>query len=196
MAERRAFRRPPLWSWAALAWGAAEGFLFFIVPDVAISAVALAKGWRVGLVACLLAATGASLGGGAMYLWSLNAPEAARVAVAAVPSVSEPMIAQAQADMAREGWLVAALKGPLTSTPYKVYAMLAPQTRTLASGASLPAWMAAAYPVRLPRFVFVALAFALIRRLAAGRISGRGLSLLFLAGWVLFYGWFWAVHPN
>lgn len=191
MAETTAFRRPPLWSWAVLLWGAAEGFLFFLVPDVAISSVALAKGWRAGLIACLLAAAGAGLGGGAIYLWSQKDPASAGRAVAAVPAVSEAMIAEARADMAREGWLVAALKGPLTSTPYKVYAMLAP-----AAGASLPAWMAAAFPVRLPRFVGVALGFALARRLAAGRVSRRGLIILFGLGWVLFYGWFWASHPN
>jgi hypothetical protein len=191
MADLTSLRRPPLWSVAAFLWGAAEGFLFFVVPDVVISGIALAKGWRAGLVACLLAAAGAGLGGGAMYLWSQGSPDAARAAVAAVPSVSDPMIADARADMAREGWLVAALKGPLTSTPYKVYAMLAPGV-----GAPLPAWIAAAFPVRLPRFIGVALAFALARRLAAGRVSGRTLSLLFLAGWVLFYGWFWASHPG
>lgn len=191
MAETIALRRPPLWSWAALLWGAAEGFLFFIVPDVVIGAVALAKGWRAGLIACFLAATGASLGGGAMFLWSRQDPAAAARAVAAVPAVSDAMIADARIDMAREGWLVAALKGPLTSTPYKVYAMLAPQ-----SGASLPAWMAAAFPVRLPRFIAVAMAFALARRLAAGRVSKRGLIYLFGLSWVLFYGWFWASHPN
>jgi hypothetical protein len=176
---------------AAFLWGAAEGFLFFVVPDVVISGVALARGWRAGLVACLLAAAGAGLGGGAMYLWSQGSPQAARAAVAAVPSVSDPMIADARTSMAREGWLVAALKGPLTSTPYKVYAMLAP-----ASGASLPAWMAAAFPVRLPRFIGVALAFALVRRLARGRLSRRGMIILFGLGWVLFYGWFWASHPG
>jgi hypothetical protein len=184
-------RRLPAWGWAAFLWGAAEGFLFFLVPDVVISGVALAKGWRAGLVACLLAAAGAGLGGGAMYLWSQASPEAARAAVAAVPSVSDAMITDARGDMAREGWLVAAVKGPLTSTPYKVYAMLAPQ-----AGAPLWAWMLAAFPVRLPRFIGVALAFALARRLAAGRFSNRTLSLMFLAGWVLFYGWFWASHPN
>ncbi|MDQ0466819.1 hypothetical protein QO010_004615 [Caulobacter ginsengisoli] len=191
MPDRQKQRRPPLWSWAALLWGLAEGFLFFVVPDVIISGVALSKGLRAGLIACLLAAAGAGLGGGAMYVWSQRDPAAALSAVAAIPSVSDAMIAQARTDIARDGWLVAALKGPMSSTPYKVYAMLAPS-----SGASLPAWMAAAFPVRLPRFIVVALAFALARRLAQGRISRRGLTILFSAGWVLFYGWFWAVHPS
>lgn len=191
MPATKVFRRPPLWSWAVLLWGAAEGFLFFLVPDVIVGGVALAKGLRAGLIACLLAAAGASLGGGAMYLWSQGDPAGARAAVEAVPAVSTAMIDQARADMAREGWLTAALKGPLISTPYKVYAMLAPE-----AGAALPAWMTAAFPVRLPRFLLAALGFAAARRLAEGRVSRRKLTILFALGWMLFYGWFWVSHPN
>ena len=75
----------------ALLWGVAEGLLFFVVPDVVISAVALAKGWRAGLVACLLAAAGASLGGGAMYLWSQASPEAALAAVGLAHAAALPV---------------------------------------------------------------------------------------------------------
>jgi len=179
------------WFSLALLWGAAEGFLFFVVPDVIISLVALRRGFRIGVIAALLAATGAMIGGSAMYGWSVRNPAAARAAVVAVPAVSEPMIAKADADMSRDGWLVAALKGPLTSTPYKVYAMLAP-----AQGASLPAWAAAAFPVRLPRFLLVAVGFAILGRLLQGRIPPRMLLGAFAFGWALFYGWFWFGHPN
>ena len=144
-----------------------------------------------GVIAALLAAIGAMIGGTAMYGWSARDPAAARAAVAAVPAVSDAMIAQADADMSRDGWLVAALKGPLTSTPYKVYAMLAP-----AKGASAPAWAVAAFPVRLPRFLLVAAAFAILGRLFEGRISRRMLLGAFALGWLLFYGWFWFGHPN
>jgi hypothetical protein len=171
-------------------WGAAEGFLFFIVPDVIISAVALRRGLRAGVLAALLAATGAAVGGAGMYLWSQARPDQARAAVAAVPAVSDAMIAQADADMTR-GWLPAALKGPLTSTPYKVYAALAP-----AQGVSLPAWTAAAWPVRLPRFLFVAVCFAILGRVLRGRIPPRAQLVGFSLGWVLFYGWFWLSHPG
>ena len=175
---------------AALLWGAAEAFLFFIVPDVIIGLIAMRKGLRAGVIAALLAATGAAVGGGAMYLWAQQQPAHARAAVAAVPAVSDAMIARADREMA-SGWLGAAMKGPLTSTPYKVYAALAP-----AQGVSLPAWIAAAWPVRLPRFLLVAVAMALIGGLVRERISPRiGLAGFTLA-WVLFYGWFWLSHPG
>lgn len=178
------------WSWAALLWGAAEGFLFFIVPDVIIGLIAMRKGLRAGVIAALLAATGAAVGGGAMYLWAQSRPAQAIAAIAAVPAVSDAMIARADQEMA-SGWLPAALKGPLTSTPYKVYAALAPS-----QGVSLPAWIAAAWPVRLPRFLLVAAGMALIGGLARNRISPRIGLALFTLGWVLFYGWFWLSHPG
>ncbi len=144
-----------------------------------------------GAMASLAAALGAMVGGALMWLWSANAPNAALRAVAAVPSVSDAMIDKARADMAREGWILASLKGPLTSTPYKVYAALAPQ-----AGAGLPAFAAAALPVRLPRFLLVAAAFSLIGAIMRGRAGPKITLGVFTAGWVLFYGWFWATRPG
>lgn len=161
------------------------------MPDVILSLVALRRGLRAGLVASLMAAIGAGIGGSLLFAWSAGDPAGARAAVSAVPAVSDAMIADAGRDMQREGWFLAALKGPLTSTPYKVYAMLAPS-----AGASPVAFAAAALPVRLPRFLFVTVCFALLGRLAATRLSSRWALGAFTAGWVLFYGWFWATHPG
>jgi hypothetical protein len=161
------------------------------VPDVLISWIAMRRGLKAGALAAVLAAAGAMVGGSLMYGWSVARPEAAYRAVEAVPAVSGPMIADAAADMRDEGWLAAALKGPLTSTPYKVYAMLAPGQR-----AGPVAWAAAALPIRLPRFLLVTAAFALIGMLARGRVSPRVLTGAFTLGWVLFYGWFWFSHPG
>lgn len=175
----------------AVLWGAAEAFLFFIVPDVLISYVALRRGLRAGVVAGLFAALGAVVGGAAMYAWSERAPEPALAAVSAVPAVSDAMVEEARVGMGEDGWFVASLKGPLTNTPYKVYAALAPD-----HGASLPAFAAAALPVRLPRFLAVAAVFALIGAAVRGRVSGKATRGAFTAGWVLFYGWFWLSHPG
>jgi hypothetical protein len=158
---------------------------------VLISYVALKHGLRAGVIACLLAAVGAGIGGAAMYGWSARDPQAALGAVAAVPAVSTPMIVHASVQMDRQGWFAAALRGPVSSTPYKVYALLAPS-----KGASLPAFALGALPVRLPRFLLSALAFAAIRRLVAERIDARWLMSGFTAWWVLFYVWFWATHPG
>ena len=126
-----------------------------------------------------------------MYGWSARDPQAALSAVAAVPAVSTPMIIHASVEMDRQGWFSAALKGPVTSTPFKGYALLAPS-----KGASLPAFAFGAVPVRLPRFLLAALAFAAVRRVAHGRIDARWLMTGFTAWWVLFYVWFWATHPG
>ncbi|MDO9336605.1 MAG: hypothetical protein Q7T61_09410 [Caulobacter sp.] len=179
------------WSLAAVVWGVAEATLFFVVPDLLISYLAMTKGLRVGAWASLLAALGAAIGGAVIFLWSASDQASAHRAVAAVPAISETMIADAQTDIDRNGWFVAAMKGPLTSTPYKVYAVLAPR-----SGAPLAAFAPAALPVRLPRFLLVAAVFALIGRLLRGRVDRRILLAGFTSGWLLFYLWFWLVHPG
>lgn len=183
---------PDRWMTAtALVWGLAEATLFFVVPDLLISYLALTRGFGAGARASLLAAIGAALGGAIIFLWSAQQPVAAYRTVEAVPAVSEAMMADARADIAANGWFVAATKGPLTSTPYKVYALLAPQ-----AGAPLAAFAPAALPVRLPRFLFVALCFGLIGHLFRERIDRRILLAAFTAGWLLFYGWFWLTHPG
>ncbi len=179
------------WSVAAVIWGFAEASLFFVVPDLLISWVAMNRGLKEGAWTSLLAALGAVIGGAVIFLWSASDPAGARRTVSAVPAVSEAMIANARADIDANGWFIAAMKGPLTSTPYKVYALLAPK-----SGAPLAAFAPAALPVRLPRFLIVAAIFALIGGLLRDRIDRRILSAAFTAGWLLFYLWFWTAHPG
>ena len=57
-------------------------------------------------------------------------------------------------------------------------------------------WAAAAWPVRLPRFLLVAVAMALIGGLVRARITTRIGLAGFTLGWVMFYGWFWLSHPG
>lgn len=143
------------------------------------------------MIAAVLAATGAMIGGSALYLVAARDPGAALAVVEKVPAVSPAMIAAARRDMAESGWLIASLKGPLTSTPYKVYAVLAAER-----GVGAAKWAAAALPIRLPRFLLATLGFAVMGRLAEGRVSPRSRLGLFTLGWVLFYGWFWFSHPG
>lgn len=156
-----------------------------------ISWIAIRKGVKAGAIAAVLAALGAMVGGSVLYQVAARDPAATLAVVEKVPAVSPAMISAARVDMDAGGWLVASLKGPLTSTPYKVYAALAAER-----GVGAPAWAAAALPIRLPRFLLVALGFALIGRLMEGRVSPRLRLGLFTVGWVLFYGWFWLSHPG
>ena len=113
------------WPGIALAflWGFAEGTLFFILPDVPLSFVALFRPRRALLhVAAIV--VGAMLAGAAMFTWSARSA-GARAAVAYVPAVSPAMFEGAERDFNQYGIWGASL-GPLRGIPYKVYAVEAP----------------------------------------------------------------------
>jgi membrane protein YqaA with SNARE-associated domain len=175
---------------AAFIWGVAEATLFFFVPDVLLSYIGLKNGVKDAARASLIAAIGAGVGGAIMALWSLSDPAAARAAVLAVPAISEAM-AQRAAEAVQHNWFVATLLGPLTSTPFKLYAILAPH-----AGASVPVFALAGVIARLPRFLAVSIGVALIGRVLAPTISPRMQTWLLAGAWVLFYAVFFALMPN
>ena len=174
------------WSAAAFVWGFAEASLFFVVPDLVLSAIGLKRGARAGAAASFWAALGAGLGGAAMYAWSACEPEAARAAVLAVPAISDEMANAARLAIDTHGWFLATLAGPLSTTPFKLYAILAPD-----AGAPLAVFITASVIARLPRFLLASLGGALLRHWFQER------ALPWLAGaWVLFYAVFFALTPN
>jgi membrane protein YqaA with SNARE-associated domain len=179
------------WNIAAFAWGFAEGTLFFIVPDVILSWIGLKHGVRDAALASLIAAIGAACGGVIMYLWSAHDPASAYQTVLALPAISEAMGAGARRAMETQGWFVATFEGPLTSTPYKVYAVLAPQV-----SAPLPAFALASIAARLPRFLVVSIGVALIGRGLRRWLNERQLLWLLAGAWLLFYTAFFARMPN
>jgi hypothetical protein len=175
---------------AAFVWGVAEATLFFIIPDVLLSYIGLKRGPRAAAIGSLCAAIGAAFGGVIMYLWSAHDPDAARNAVHDVPAISEALAANA-ADAMEQNWFVAILLGPLSTTPYKLYAILAPH-----AGASLPAFALASLAARLPRFLIVSIGTALIGRALSRWLSERQLTWVLIGAWLLFYAVFFALMPN
>ncbi|MCX7358071.1 MAG: hypothetical protein NT015_08020 [Alphaproteobacteria bacterium] len=175
---------------AASIWGVAEATLFFFVPDVLLSYVGLKQGAKAAVRASIIAAVGASAGGVIMYLWSTTDPATARDAVLAVPAISEAMVGRAEQGMA-ENWFLATFLGPLTSTPFKVFAMLAPH-----AGASLPAFALAAIAARLPRFLIVSIGVSLVGRALSRWLSQRQLLWVLIGAWLLFYAVFFTLMPN
>jgi hypothetical protein len=176
---------------AAFVWGIAEATLFFIVPDVLLSYIGLKRGVKDAARASVIAALGAAVGGAIMYTWSQHDPAAARAAVLAVPAISEDMVARAT-DAMRGDWFGATMLGPLSSTPFKVYAILALN----AGGATLPMFALAAIAARLPRFLIVSIGVALIGQGLRRWLSERQLLWLLIGAWVLFYAVFFALMPN
>lgn len=175
---------------AAFIWGVAEATLFFFVPDVLLSYIGLKRGPRGAVFASFYAAIGASVGGVIMYVWSASDPLSASNAVAVVPAISDRMMELAAEDM-MINWFDAVLLGPLSSTPFKVYALIAPQV-----GVSLPAFALASIAARLPRFLIVSIGVAWIGRLIEPRLGPRAPFLILAAAWLAFYAVFFALMPN
>ena len=175
---------------AAFFWGVAEATLFFIVPDVILSYIGLRHGPRAAAIASVYAACGAAVGGAIMFAWSANAADAARRAVLGVGAISEDMGARAEQATAAN-WFVATLTGPLTNTPFKLFAILAPH-----AGAALPVFALAAIAARLPRFLIVSIGIALLSRFLSRWLSERQLIWVLIGAWLLFYVQFFARMPN
>jgi hypothetical protein len=173
----------------AAGWGLAEALLFIIVADVPVSLIAARRGWRAGAGAALSAALGAAIGGGIVWAWSRAQPDTVAQLYAALPGISPAMIADAVRGFAQHGWS-AALVGAFSGVPYKLYAHAA-----AVDGASLPALLLMTPLVRLPRFLLIAAGAALIGRWGNPRIGAGRLSALLLAGWALFYAWYFHVMP-
>jgi len=167
----------------AFLWGLAEGSLFFILPDVLLSLVALFRPRR-ALVHALAIVAGAVLAGGLMFTWSAHSGDA-RSAVAAVPFVSPAMFDRADSDFRRFGfWAVA--KGPASGIPYKVYAVEAPIHTTL--------WpfLLMSVPARLWRLLMVWIGFA-TARLFLHKLGRPALApWLHAAFWIMVYAVYWS----
>ncbi|WP_342239976.1 hypothetical protein [Inquilinus sp. OTU3971] len=182
-------------TWLAFLWGVAEACLFFVVPDVPVSLIALARGWRAGLRAAIAAAAGAVVGGTALAVFASHAPDTALAVVDAVPAISPAMIARLQGMMAgtdsAAGLAGVLILASLSGIPYKIAAASAP-------GLGVPVWeLALLTPlVRLPRFVALATAGAVLHRLTPalpGWLRPVRVRLLLAAlGWSAFYGAYWS----
>jgi len=189
MTEPLPRRLPPRLSFsvAALAccWGLAEATLFFIVPAVLLSWLALRWPWGQVWRACLWALGGALLGGALMYVWGWLAAPSALAALQQIPAISQEMC-EAVAQALREQGALALFTGPLTGVPYKIYAV-----QSGAQQASLWLFLAISVPARLLRFLAVAGLVRLICRAFPG-MSVRLRQALCVAGWSGFYlYYFW-----
>lgn len=171
----------------ALLWGFAEGTLFFVVPDVIISLAAIVRprtAWRHVAAAIV----GAVLGGAVLFSWSVRDPQTATQAIAHVPFVRRRMLDDVHSEYIQRG-MTALFLGPLFGTPYKIYAVEAPEFERE------PAFLLATAPARGERFLLVWAAFGwagvpLRRRL---RHTDAQLALVCAVFWVLLYSCYWGM---
>ena len=164
----------------AAAWGFAEATLFFLVPDVYLTRLALRDG-RLALAASLAATAGALLGGVLMWAWGAADPAAALAVLERVPAVSPAMLERVRGELLGRGWLALAL-GPASGTPYKLYAAVSGELDMAAGGLLL-----VTVPARLLRFVALSLLATALGRGPLARWTPAARRRLHLALWTLFY---------
>jgi len=172
----------------AALWGFAEATVFFLVPDVIVTYVGALRGLRAGLIAGGFALAGALIGGSVTYVLAAWMPDAVMAWMAWVPAISPAMVARVQEEVRASGvW--AMVLGPLSGTPYKIYAAAAG-----AQAVPYPTFLAASVLARLPRFVAAgAVAAWLARRFSA---PSRRIQVIWLACWIAFYAFYFSVMPR
>lgn len=171
-------------SLAAL-WGFAEATLFFIVPDVLLSCLALSS-LKKSLRACLAAAVAAACGGLAVFTCASLFPDTTHAVLRAVPGISEATFERVR-DLLATGLFSGMLQGAFAGVPYKIFAAEAGT-----SGIN-PALFALVSPLaRLPRFLALSLFAFALSRLVGNRLSQPVKIAVCLALWAAFYAWYFA----
>jgi membrane protein YqaA with SNARE-associated domain len=170
---------------AAALWGFAEATLFFLVPDVILSAVAIVN-WRLASWACLAATGGALLGGALMYRAGRRSGPAVRALLLRIPGIGPAMLERVASEVASRRFL-AVLLGPLSGTPYKLYAVEAGRR-----GLPLGGLMLVSIPARMLRFVGVTLLAAWLAHGAFPALPVAAKLVVWGVSWTLFYGWYFA----
>jgi len=170
---------------ASLLWGFGEATLFFIIPDVLLSAIALQRAKR-AFYACLYALIGALIGGTIMYMWGANAPIESVDIVEKVPAIDHTMLQEVKTSLSDDG-LLAMILGPTKGIPYKIYAITAYQ-----AGISYIAFLLASIPARFIRFFLVTSLTWLISRYLLKHQSMKIKYSIWAVAWLIIYViYFW-----
>ena len=167
-------------------WGIAEATVFFIVPDVLLSWLAL-RSYKRALVACLWALGGALFGACIIWFVALANPDPVRTLFASLPAINDGMIANV-AQQLDKGGLTALFVGPLIGTPYKIYTLEA-----VNSGFSFALFLLLSIPARLMRFLLVTIVAGAASQLLQRRLSMRVVQILHAVLWISFYSWYFSV---
>jgi hypothetical protein len=169
----------------AFAWGLSEATVFFIVPDVVISFIALAYGYRKGFLAAAASVAGAMLGGTLIYIWGQTDIAGARAFFDTLPAIAPSTIARASGEVAQPSLALTMFTGSLTGVPFKLYA-----SEAGAANIALSTLIVLTPLVRFPRFLIAATLAAAARNWAPPQFQSHKFKIL--AGfWIVFYAIFW-----
>jgi len=177
-----------IWPIGAGLWGAGEATLFFIVPDVLLTAAVLRFGLRRALPFAVVAAGAAALAGLGMWLWGNHDAVAARDAMLMVPAIGPDLLARAHDEMAGN-WPLNLFLGAITGLPYKLYAVEAG-----ALGVDPLLFVLVSFLARLPRFLLTMALAALAQKGLAKIEKACWKFVLWAAGWFALYATYFVIR--
>lgn len=168
-------------------WGFAEATLFFILPDVLLSYLALDKKEPL-LKYCLWTLLGALLGGAILYWLAAFDQNAWWQIIESVPAIDSNLMNQVSDWMQKDG-LLAILLGPSQGLPYKVFAVQAHEV-----GIGFWLFLLISIPARLLRFLLIAYLARLLSMTILSkclrRIKIAVWALIWIAGYVVYFSMF------
>ncbi|MES0882685.1 YqaA family protein [Roseibium sp. SCP14] len=176
--------RPGSRTLAAL-WGFAEATLFFIVPDVLLTSLAL-RSLRKALWACLIASVTAALGGSLVWLGAVWFPDQTHQLLLHVPGISDETFARVE-QLLQGGFYTGMLQGAFSGVPYKTFAFTAGQ-----SGVNPFVLFLLTPLARLPRFLLLALFVGGLSVFIGNRLPSAAKLAISLALWAVFYTFYFS----
>lgn len=170
----------------AAAWGFAEATVFFIVPDVFLTRVALTD-YRRALLAGLSTVAGALLGGTLLWFAASHGDMQTLLRAADwIPGISRDLIIRVAQALQTNG-LIALFTGVLVGQPYKLYALHAG-----AQHLPLAPFLLVSLAARLARFTLTTTLAWLCRQALREKPTALKLRLHIYA-WSIFYGIYFAL---
>jgi membrane protein YqaA with SNARE-associated domain len=177
-----------IWIAASAVWAVAEATVFFIVPDVLLTAALLRFGFRRALLLAILAAGVASFAGLGMWFWGRHDAEAARRVMLMVPAIGPDLLARARGDIA-DNWSFHLVIGAMTGVPYKLYGVEA-------GAAAVNPWLfvPASFAARFTRFFLTVVAMAAGKELLAQLNQARWAYAAWGIAWFLVYATYFTIR--
>lgn len=173
--------------WIGALWGFGEATIFFLAPDILITAAALFSPKR-SFAQMMAVLIGTLLGGAVMYTAGDKYPGAARSTLLSVPFIKPRLLERADREIQAHG-MGAMCLGAFSGTPYKAYAIAAPRY------GPFEAFMALSLPARLERFLItwgIGAAIGMLFRRQIEASPPAALALLTVC-WIGFYTYYWSV---
>ncbi|NVJ61563.1 MAG: hypothetical protein HWE27_14300 [Gammaproteobacteria bacterium] len=164
-------------------WGFLEATIFFIVPDVLLTYLGSRKD-RPLLMPILMATLGAFIGGLLMYCFGHSNYGLSSELITRIPAIDSAMTEQVRILLNEHG-LWALFIGPLQGIPFKIFAIEATLTSI-----NPALFLLISIPARMMRFVLLAYLARLLVTTVFKSVKQRTLTLIWLCGWVGFYGFY------